>query len=105
MERKWTEGARKFLDRIWRLLVTEEGTLAEKVTTDANANLEKAYHHMVKTVTNHYENLRFNTGISQLMIFINEAYKQDTIPNNMSKVSFNSCHQSHHTLQKNCGKS
>ncbi|EPG1405574.1 TPA: leucine--tRNA ligase [Listeria monocytogenes] len=74
------EGARKFLDRIWRLLVTEEGTLAEKVTTDANANLEKAYHHMVKTVTNHYEKLRFNTGISQLMIFINEAYKQDTIP-------------------------
>ncbi|EAH2481612.1 leucine--tRNA ligase [Listeria monocytogenes] len=74
------EGARKFLDRIWRLLVTEEGTLAEKVTTDANANLEKAYHHMVKTVRNHYENLRFNTGISQLMIFINEAYKQDTIP-------------------------
>ncbi|MGM8049896.1 leucine--tRNA ligase [Listeria monocytogenes] len=74
------EGARKFLDRIWRLLVTEEGTLAEKVTTDANANLEKAYHHMAKTVTNHYENLRFNTGISQLMIFINEAYKQDTIP-------------------------
>ncbi|EAE5902736.1 leucine--tRNA ligase [Listeria monocytogenes] len=74
------EGARKFLDRIWRLLVTEEGTLAEKVTTDANANLEKAYHHMVKTVTYHYENLRFNTGISQLMIFINEAYKQDTIP-------------------------
>lgn len=74
------EGARKFLDRIWRLFVTEEGTLAEKVTTTANANLEKAYHHMVKTVTNHYENLRFNTGISQLMIFINEAYKQDSIP-------------------------
>lgn len=74
------EGARKFLDRIWRLFVTEEGILAEKVTTTANANLEKAYHHMVKTVTNHYENLRFNTGISQLMIFINEAYKQDSIP-------------------------
>lgn len=74
------EGARKFLDRIWRLFVTEEGILAGKVTTTANANLEKAYHHMVKTVTNHYENLRFNTGISQLMIFINEAYKQDSIP-------------------------
>lgn len=74
------EGARKFLDRIWRLFVTEEGILAEKVTITANANLEKAYHHMVKTVTNHYENLRFNTGISQLMIFINEAYKQDSIP-------------------------
>ncbi|MBF2463498.1 leucine--tRNA ligase [Listeria welshimeri] len=74
------EGARKFLDRIWRLFVTEEGILAEKVTTTANANLEKAYHRMVKTVTNHYENLRFNTGISQLMIFINEAYKQDSIP-------------------------
>ncbi|MBC1608943.1 leucine--tRNA ligase [Listeria welshimeri] len=74
------EGARKFLDRIWRLFVTEEGILAEKVITTANANLGKAYHHMVKTVTNHYENLRFNTGISQLMIFINEAYKQDSIP-------------------------
>ncbi|MFB8735512.1 hypothetical protein ACEQPO_22535 [Bacillus sp. SL00103] len=31
-------------------------------------------------VTDHYEGLRFNTGISQLMVFINDAYKADTLP-------------------------
>ncbi|WP_163652681.1 leucine--tRNA ligase [Listeria sp. PSOL-1] len=77
---KGLEGARKFLDRVWRLLINEAGELTDKVTVENDPMLEKAYHQMVKDVTNHYESLRFNTGISALMIFINEAYKARTLP-------------------------
>ncbi|WP_167629603.1 leucine--tRNA ligase [Listeria valentina] len=74
------EGARKFLDRVWRLFVSETGELAPKVVSENDGKLEKAYHQMVKTVTQDYEGLRFNTGISALMIFVNEAYKAETVP-------------------------
>ncbi|MBC1234711.1 leucine--tRNA ligase [Listeria booriae] len=75
------EGARKFLDRVWRLFIEEEtGEINAKITPEANVDLEKSYHQMVKMVTEHYENLRFNTGISQLMIFINDSYKATTVP-------------------------
>ncbi|MBC1419599.1 leucine--tRNA ligase [Listeria fleischmannii] len=74
------EGARKFLDRVYRLFVAEDGDLQSKITTENDGKLEKAYHQMVKNVTNDYENLRFNTGISALMIFVNEAYKADGVP-------------------------
>ena len=43
---------------------------------DENKNLERIYHQTVKKVTEDYENLRFNTAISQMMIFINECYKE-----------------------------
>lgn len=74
------EGARKFLDRVWRLFVTDAGEISDKITAEANHDLEKSYHQTVKVVTEHFENLRFNTGISQLMIFINDAYKQAHLP-------------------------
>ncbi|WP_239254218.1 leucine--tRNA ligase [Listeria ilorinensis] len=74
------EGARKFLDRVWRLFVQEDGSMGAKIVAENDGSLEKAYHQMVKDVTNHYEDLRFNTGISALMIFINEAYKAATVP-------------------------
>lgn len=42
--------------------------------------MERVYHQTVKKVTEDYEGLRFNTGISQLMVFVNEAYKADVLP-------------------------
>ncbi len=45
-----------------------------------NLNLEKIYHQTVKKVTNDYENISFNTAISQLMIFINACYKETILP-------------------------
>ena len=69
------DGAKKFLDRIWRLY-TEEN----KITDQANANLEKIYHKTVKKVTSDYESLSFNTAISQMMIFINAIYKEEVFP-------------------------
>ena len=71
------EGARKFLDRVFRLVTDEAYT--SKFTTEYDKTLEKVYHQTVKKVTNHYENLCFNTAISQLMIFVNEAYKAPKI--------------------------
>ncbi|GGH87758.1 leucyl-tRNA synthetase [Pullulanibacillus pueri] len=76
------DGARRFLDRVWRLLVTEEGTLSAKVkeTVDVSEEYERVYHQTVKKVTEDISHLRFNTAISQMMVFVNESNKQDTIP-------------------------
>ncbi|SDM12083.1 leucine--tRNA ligase [Sediminibacillus halophilus] len=75
------DGARRFLDRVWRLFVTEDGKMSGKVVADSSdTSLEKAYHETVKKVTENFEALRFNTGISQMMVFINEAYKAKEIP-------------------------
>ncbi|MDF1509396.1 leucine--tRNA ligase [Robertmurraya sp. DFI.2.37] len=74
------DGSRRFLDRIWRLFVEEDGTLSPKVKDSEDIQLEKVYHQTVKKVTEDFEGLRFNTAISQLMVFINEAYKVDVLP-------------------------
>lgn len=68
-------GSKNFLDRVWRLFV-ESG----KIKEDENKNLEKVYHFTVKKVTNDYENMNFNTAIAQMMIFINNAYKENVVP-------------------------
>ncbi|NWN98477.1 MAG: leucine--tRNA ligase [Bacillus sp. (in: Bacteria)] len=74
------DGSRRFLDRIWRLFVNEDGTLSDKIVDKVGDELEKTYHRTVKKVTEDYEGLRFNTAISQLMVFINEAYKVGEVP-------------------------
>lgn len=80
----WSEngldGARRFLDRIWRLLVNQDGTLSDKIEdSQASDEMTRTYHQTVKKVTEDFQELRFNTGISQLMVFINEGYKQDKL--------------------------
>jgi leucyl-tRNA synthetase len=77
---KGLDGARRFLDRVWRLFVTEDGQLNPKIVDEESPALERIYHQTVKKVTEDYEALRFNTAISQLMVFINEAYKADVLP-------------------------
>ncbi|MFE3577416.1 leucine--tRNA ligase [Lysinibacillus sp. NPDC059133] len=74
------DGARRFLDRIWRLFVNEDGTIAAKIQASDDKTLEKSYHQTVKKVTEDYEGIRFNTAISQMMVFINDCYKADVIP-------------------------
>ena len=69
------EGSKKFLDRIWRLYIEDN-----KISNESNKNLEKIYHETVKKVTEDYENLKFNTAISQLMIFINAVSKEKVFP-------------------------
>jgi len=75
------DGARRFLDRIWRLFVNEEdGTISAKIQVSNDQTLEKSYHQTVKKVTEDYEGIRFNTAISQMMVFINDCYKAEVIP-------------------------
>lgn len=80
----WSEngldGARRFLDRIWRLFMNDDGSVSNKVVDSNDGTLEKVYHQTVKKVTEDYEGIRFNTAISQMMVFINDAYKAPQIP-------------------------
>ncbi|CEA00911.1 Leucine--tRNA ligase [Jeotgalicoccus saudimassiliensis] len=74
------DGARRFLDRVWRLLVNEEtGEAAAKIVDKETPALDKVYNETVKKVTSDFESLLFNTGISQLMVFVNEAYKAEEV--------------------------
>lgn len=69
------EGSKKFIDRVWRLY-----SESDKIQETENLELDKAYHYTVKKVTHDYENMEFNTAISQMMIFINTCYKVDVLP-------------------------
>ena len=69
------EGAHKFLDRVYRIIVEANIIVDEEVK-----ELEMLYHQTVKKVTCDYENLSFNTAISQMMIFINEVYRINKLP-------------------------
>ena len=79
----WSEngldGSRRFLDRVWRLLVNEDGTLTTKIVDTNDKSLDKSYHQKVKKVTEDFNSLNFNTAISQLMVFINDCYKADEL--------------------------
>lgn len=74
------EGSRKFLDRVWRLIVDENDKMRDRITTMNDGRLTKVYNQTVKKVTEDMENLHFNTAISQLMVFVNEANKVDVLP-------------------------
>ena len=69
------EGSRKFLERVYRLYMEDT-----KINDLENKNLEKLYHQTIKKVTADYEQLKFNTAIAQMMIFINAVYKENNLP-------------------------
>lgn len=69
------EGARKFINRVWNFFTNEEN-----ITTENDDTLTKVYHQTVKKVTNDFEQLAFNTAISQMMIFVNACYKAGKCP-------------------------
>ena len=68
-------GARKFINRVWNFF-TEPANLTD---TD-DGKLTKLYHQTVKKVTGDFETLGFNTAIAQMMVFVNEVYKNGSCP-------------------------
>ncbi|MGH7977879.1 MAG: leucine--tRNA ligase [Limisphaerales bacterium] len=98
------EGVYRFLGRVWRLFIdakSETEFEQAQTTTDPSAHQEllrlfrldsaiadiaptppqlKALHACVKKVTEDLEGLRFNTAISALMVFVNEAMTWETRP-------------------------
>jgi leucyl-tRNA synthetase len=83
-ETSGVSGTRRFLDRVWRLLVDPEtDALIGKVSEDAaadNRELERALHAAIKKVTQSVADLRFNTAIAEMMVFVNEATKAAAVP-------------------------
>ncbi|HKL73156.1 MAG TPA: leucine--tRNA ligase [Candidatus Onthovivens sp.] len=71
------EGARRFIDRVYRIYT--EDTLTSKISDTNDHSLDYIYNYTVKKITEDFENLSFNTAISQMMIFINEVYKAKSI--------------------------
>ncbi len=76
---KSVEGITRFLDRVWRLYVAEDGGLI--VTGDAATEAaRRVLHQTIKKVGDDLEALKFNTAIAQMMVFVNEIMKLDTRP-------------------------
>ena len=75
------EGITRFLDRVWRLMVGDEGSLSQAVT-DAEPAPEqlRLLHYTIKKVTDDIDALRFNTAIAQMMVFTNEMTKLEQRP-------------------------
>ena len=71
-------GVYRFLDRVWRL--SEERELIDE---KAPESLDKLLHKTIKKVTHDTNNLEFNTAISQMMIFINDLYKDTKLYKDM----------------------
>ena len=71
------DGARRFIDRVYRIV--DDENIKIKLTDKNDGKLDYIYNFTVKKVTNDYDSLQFNTAISQMMILVNEMYKNDTI--------------------------
>jgi leucyl-tRNA synthetase len=75
------EGVTRFLERVWRLMVTEEGRLSPAVVSvTPGLDHQRLLHQTIKKVTEDIEGLRFNTAISQMMVFTNEMTKAEQRP-------------------------
>lgn len=66
-------GAKKFLDKVVRLLTSE------KIQDKENKTLDKVYNYTIKKCEEDYEKLSFNTAVAQMMIFVNEASKEEIV--------------------------
>ncbi|RRK09798.1 leucine--tRNA ligase [Lactiplantibacillus garii] len=73
-------GANKWIERVGRLIIDDNNRVRDRVTTVNDGKLTKVYNETVKKVTEDYDNMRFNIAISQMMVFVNEAYKVDDLP-------------------------
>ncbi len=75
------EGVFRFLNKVWRLYVDNNGNLNQNIK-DIELTPEQEYvlHSTIKKVAEDIEKLRFNTAISQMMIFVNEFSKNDIFP-------------------------
>jgi leucyl-tRNA synthetase len=72
------EGITRFLDRVWRMVIDEDGRVSAAIV-DAPPDIEhtRVLHQTIRKVTEDIEALRFNTAIAQLMVFVNEVTPLD----------------------------
>lgn len=74
-------GARKFIERIYRLYVDD--SLRSRWTKDDYAPLDTIYNQTIEKVTHDFDDLHFNTAIASLMVLVNEFYRAERLPVSM----------------------
>lgn len=74
-------GARKFIERIYRLYVDD--SLRSRWIKDDYAPLDTIYNQTIEKVTHDFEDLHFNTAIASLMVLVNEFYRAERLPVSM----------------------
>jgi leucyl-tRNA synthetase len=89
-EKPWSatgiEGVKRFLDRVSRLIVNDDGQCVATTADGAvPAELEKLLHKTIKKVTEDIEKMSFNTAISAMMILVNDLYKTNVKPKSILK--------------------
>ncbi len=79
---KGIEGVHRFLKKVWRECLTEEGVPNPRITAAGTLtpDTEKLLHETIKKVGDDIEGLRFNTAISQMMILVNALQKEPAVP-------------------------
>jgi leucyl-tRNA synthetase len=75
------EGVHRFLQKVWRECIAADGSVNGKISAHAiePAELTKLLHETIKKVGDDIEGLRFNTAISQMMIFSNALQKAPAV--------------------------
>ena len=73
---KGLQGCRRFLQKVWNLYTDDSKIILNNC---ANAETKIILHKTIKKVTVDLDNLRFNTAISQMMIFVNHLQEQKTL--------------------------
>jgi len=68
------KGVRRFLEKVWSL--REKVETQNNVETHCNASLRTRLHKTIKKVTEDIKEMKFNTAVSAMMIFVNEAQKE-----------------------------
>ena len=78
---KQIEGVHRFLQKIWRECIANDGSVNSRIQAEASESAEvtKLLHETIKKVGDDIESLRFNTAISQMMIFANALQKAPAI--------------------------
>lgn len=80
---KGIEGVYRFLNKIWRLVIDEEGNISKKIQeVKPEEDAERIMHRTIMNVTRDIEDMdmKFNTCVSELMIYVNEISRYDVIP-------------------------
>jgi leucyl-tRNA synthetase len=72
------EGVHRFLLKVWRDCVGEDGRASPRIADDAPepAELQRLLHETIRKVGEDIEGLRFNTAISQMMILENALHRE-----------------------------
>ncbi|MCB0276765.1 MAG: class I tRNA ligase family protein, partial [Calditrichaeota bacterium] len=84
---KGVEGVHRFLNRVWRLMKSEDGRLLDTVVDRPAEPAElRTLHEAIKKVTEDIEGLRFNTAIAAMMTFVNEANKWTDLPKSLMET-------------------